>query len=124
MLDLEISDADFYRILFILIFQIGRIQTGHQAQDIQTSEFPLSLVRFSQAVGDTLKSKVNWISAETAFFIKTLKDMDIVLKINSTPQGFSAARILVRSHFSVLSPASIRKKAGESLSSGNPEPVC
>lgn len=86
MLDLEISDADFYRILFILIFQIGRIQTGHQAQDIQTSEFPLSLVRFSQAVGDTLKSKVNWISAETAFFIKTLKDMDIVLKINSTPQ--------------------------------------
>lgn len=80
-LSLRLSDADFYRILLILLVQISRIQAKHRISLSDLSSLPQhASIHFAKAVFNQLKDEIEINQGEIAFFDQAIQFLHLSLK--------------------------------------------
>lgn len=104
LLDLKLSDTDFYRLLTILIFQITRVESGHIIKGNSTRSHNFnSWGQFSTTIFDQLKDEITVNPLEIEFFTKTVQEMDMALKIGNSPRDSVFFSLTIREFLQKIS---------------------
>ena len=104
LLELKLSDSDFYRLLTLLIFQITRIESGHMIQGYSTRSHSFnSWEQFSTTIFDQLKDEIAVNPLEIEFFTKTVQGMDLALKLGNSPHDSVFFSLTIRDFLQKIS---------------------